>query len=124
MVVYSSVNDFSTYLTPIQCAEQFDLYASAHREHIAPSTPYPYHEGKRDGYVHAARFLREFAQLHWSTILPTKPGCYWCRRPDGEKITIDIVWVEALGQLMLDLCEYEPLPPNHSWAGPIPEPID
>lgn len=54
-------------LTPIQCAEQFDAYATAAEQarvysnlHGNPNDA-PYHQGKSEGYSHAARFLREFA---------------------------------------------------------------
>jgi len=57
----------------------------------------------------------------WTKPLPTCAGAYWCRRKDGQRITVEVVMLKGVPQVDLGthciLC-----PPDHEWAGPLPEP--
>ncbi len=115
----------STYLTPTQCAEQFDAYEKATKRIGLTPLDTAWHCGKANGYAHAAQFLREFAVLRWTKELPAKLGWYWYRLPStpksesiGRIVKMGNGSLRLEGEQRLEYCQ------GWEWAGPIPEPIE
>ncbi len=116
-----------------RCAEQFDLYAEANENatkigvnHGVASERIQLNEWRKErafAYRHAAKFLREWAVLQWTSEPPTEPGTYWMRRPDGATITSLVAIENGIPLVALDDVRI-PIPPDYQVAGPLPEPIE
>lgn len=130
-------------LSPLQCAAQFDLYATSHETEAAKhaaraaeSTEHTvrlyalYKQAEWAACAHqlrfAATFLREHAVLRWTKDLPTETGLYWWR--EGGYPSLVEVWRDSERGLCVDLGDRHRNPVANfgtmEWFGPYAFPTE